>query len=122
MLHYTDNPHGWKTANGVMFSLEKFCQVRCVRMYFFLMKGTSVGLWRMFTHSARVLNEKADGAYMGEEVHADIEAEAVRDVSGKEVYRIRFGLYALLFLSRKAEVTTLTKKFVDHASVLEWLD
>ena len=78
----------------------------------------------MWTHPARVLDERerSDGTYMGEEVHAEIEAEAVRDVSGKEAYRIRFGLYALLFLSCKAEVKTLTKAFEDHAAVLKWLD
>jgi hypothetical protein len=78
----------------------------------------------MWTHTARVLNERerSDGTYMGEEVHAEIEAEAVRDVSGKEAYQIRFGLYALLFLSCKAEAKTLTKTFEDHTSVLKWLN
>jgi hypothetical protein len=69
-------------------------------------------------------------------IHAEIEVEAVPDVSGKDGYHIRFGLYVLLFLSCRAEVTapredviasgadiaTRTGEMEDHASVLKWLD
>jgi hypothetical protein len=80
--------------------------------------------------------ERSDDTYMGEEVHAEIEVEAVPDASGKDVYHIRFGLYVLLFLSCRAEVTapredvtapgadvtTRAEGMEDHASVLKWLD
>ena len=80
--------------------------------------------------------KRSDDTYMGEEVHAEIEVEAVPDVSGKDVYHIRFGLYVLLFLSCRAEVTapreditasatditTRAGEMEDHASVLRWLD